>query len=186
MSESPQIERQAWLRQAALSGDESAWRSLYDESFEALDRFVLWRCAGRRDAADEVVQQTWLIAVRRLKAFDPQRGMFVDWLRGIATNELSNYQRRVRRDGRQSSLDGNDEVPQGGEPLAESQEADELLAALPARQQAVLRAKYLDGESVAEIADQWQETPKAVESLLARARLALRRLYESLGGEPNE
>ena len=47
-------------------GDEEAWRSWYDESFDALYAYALWRCAGLRDHADEVVQETWLVAVRRV------------------------------------------------------------------------------------------------------------------------
>jgi RNA polymerase sigma-70 factor, ECF subfamily len=52
------------------------------------------------------------------------------------------------------------------------------LEALPERQEEVLRAKYLEGLSVAEIAADWNETPKAVESLLSRARAAFRSLYD--------
>jgi RNA polymerase sigma factor (sigma-70 family) len=51
------------------------------------------------------------------------------------------------------------------------------LAALPGRQEAVLRAKYLEGRSVAEIATAWDQTPKAVESLLTRAREGFRALF---------
>jgi len=41
-----------------------------------------------------------------------------------------------------------------------------------------LRAKYLDGLSMAEIAAIWNESPKAIESLLSRARQAFREFYE--------
>ena len=54
------------------------------------------------------------------------------------------------------------------------------LDALPDRQEAALRAKYLDGLSVAQIAAQWNETPKAIESLLSRAREAFRETYEKM------
>ena len=50
-------------------------------------------------------------------------------------------------------------------------------AALPERYEAALRAKYLDGRSVADIATAGGETPKAVESLLAFARQAFRDAY---------
>jgi RNA polymerase sigma-70 factor (ECF subfamily) len=49
---------------------------------------------------------------------------------------------------------------------------------LPGRYEAVLRAKYLDQQSVAQIAESWRETPKAIESLLTRAREAFRAAYE--------
>ena len=56
------------------------------------------------------------------------------------------------------------------------------LAALSERAEAVLRAKYLDGMSVEQIAGEWDETPKAIESLLCRARHAFRGEYEKLAG----
>jgi RNA polymerase sigma-70 factor (ECF subfamily) len=51
------------------------------------------------------------------------------------------------------------------------------LAGLPERYEGVLRMKYLDRLSVAEIAATSGETEKAVESLLTRARAAFREAY---------
>ena len=48
------------------------------------------------------------------------------------------------------------------------------LADLPANYEAVLRGKYLDDLRVDEIAAAWHTTPKAIESLLTRARQAFR------------
>ena len=61
------------------------------------------------------------------------------------------------------------------------------LSQLPERYEAALRAKYLDRQSVAQMAEAWQETPKAIESLLTRAREAFREKYQRLedGGEPS-
>ena len=50
----------------------------------------------------------------------------------------------------------------------------QTLTELPERYEAVLRAKYLDQQSVADIAAAWSETPKSIESLLTRARQAFR------------
>ena len=52
------------------------------------------------------------------------------------------------------------------------------LAELSPRYEQVLRAKYLDGLSVQAMADEWGETPKAIESLLSRARQAFRETYQ--------
>jgi RNA polymerase sigma-70 factor (ECF subfamily) len=52
------------------------------------------------------------------------------------------------------------------------------LAALPEHYEALLRAKYLDQMTVAQIADMRGESGKAVESLLTRARQAFREAYE--------
>ncbi len=176
------VRREQMLRAAVLAGDEGAWQALYDETFEALYGYVLWRSGSRKDRADEVVQECWLTAVRHLRRFDPRRGDFLDWLRGIAANLVRN---QLRRESRARSR----EVPSDGEPAGGTTDGSPLedrergrrialtLATLPERHEAVLRAKYLEGRSVTEIATAWNQTPKAVESLLARARDEFRTLY---------
>lgn len=179
MHPSDRVWRERGLWSAVLAGDERAWRTWYEASFDELHAYVSWRCAGLRDLADEVVQETWLTAVRRIGGFDPERGSFVAWLCGFAANILRNQLRRRARDHRRNqSLNGELLVPDAAK--EENEQAERIasaLAALPERYEAALRAKYLDQHSVAQIAEDWQETPKAIESLLTRARLAFREAY---------
>ena len=56
------------------------------------------------------------------------------------------------------------------------------LAALPDHYEAVLRLKYLDQLTVDAIAARRGDSPKAVESLLSRARQAFREIYEKTDG----
>src|SRR6266478_5198326 len=155
------------LHHAVLRGDEAAWRTLYDASFAALDAYVVWRSAGLRDVADDVVQETWLTAVRRIRDFDPKRGRFLAWLRGIAANVLrGHFRSKVLQ-----PLVGDDHPAPADTPRERREEAEQIaeaLARLPARYEAVLRAKYLDRLGVDEIARDWDENAKAVESLLTR------------------
>jgi RNA polymerase sigma-70 factor (ECF subfamily) len=131
------------------------------------------------------VQETWLTAVRRIRDFDSGRGSFAGWLRGIAANLL--HKQFARAGKTFVPLDGQEAAP----PAADTDRAERVawaLARLPARQEAVLRAKYLDRQSVQHIADEWQTTAKAVESLLARARQAFREIYcdPARAGEPSD
>jgi RNA polymerase sigma-70 factor, ECF subfamily len=178
MDNADRVWREQGLRNAVLAGDERAWRTWYDETFAGLYAYVSWRCAGLRDRADEVVQETWLIAVRRIRRFNPASGNFRAWLHGIAANVLRNQFRKGRKPMR--SLNGEPIAP---DRTAQREQAERIalaLAALPDRYEAALRAKYLDQLSVAQIAGDWNETPKAIESLLTRARLAFREAYQQL------
>ena len=159
------------------------------ESFDALDRFVLWRCGGRRDWADDIVQETWLTAVRRIRRFDPTKGSFLAWLRGIAANiRRSDVRRRKRFAGPPFSNNGHAELADANcnqssmaaeeKRQEHSEKIAQALDALSDRQEAALRAKYLDGQTVEQIAAAWNETPKAVESLPTRARQAFRERFE--------
>jgi RNA polymerase sigma-70 factor (ECF subfamily) len=186
--------REHGLRSAVLAGDEAAWRAWYDETFPGLYAFVRWRCAGIPDWTEDIVQETWLTAVRRIRSFDPDQGSFADWLRGIAANLLRNQLRKRRPT---PSLNGEHAALEHAA-QASAAESDErrnrdqaeqialALSRLPDRYEAALRAKYLDQRSMAEMAEAWNETPKAIESLLARAREAFRQEYQRLegGSEP--
>jgi len=89
---------------------------------------------------------------------------------------------KIRRTKRKQFASARGGQGTGPEPSAEQQERiAATLDILPDRQEAVLRAKYLDSQSVAEIAAQWNETPKAIESLLNRARQAFREAYRGEG-----
>jgi RNA polymerase sigma-70 factor (ECF subfamily) len=100
MNPSDRVWRERGLRNAVLAGDERAWQTWYDETYESLAAYVAWRCAGLADVAEDVVQETWLTAVRRLRAFDPEQGSFAGWLRGISAHLLHNHFRRQLRRGR--------------------------------------------------------------------------------------
>ena len=179
------VQREEMLRRAVLAGDENAWRVWCLEVFDELDRFIIWRCGGRRNEADEIVQETWLTAVRQIRSFQPQQGSFLAWLRGIAANVRRNHLRRTRRlSQRESTTCGNTIDVAPTEPVADYQERNQQIAdaldGLLERQESVLRAKYFDGLSVADIAAAWNESPKAIESLLSRARDAFRERFEKL------
>lgn len=173
------------LREAVLSGNDTAWTVLYRRHVDSLYAFVWHRCGRRADRADEMTQETWLVAVRRMKDFDPVRGTFEAWLKGIAVNVLHNQRRRWQRDDRVQTL-GDDPPPAGLHSHAaerRSHACEQLslaLTELPVRYQTVLRAKYVERLSVMEIAARLRSTPKAAESLLSRARDALRRVYDGL------
>jgi RNA polymerase sigma-70 factor (ECF subfamily) len=177
MEASDRVWRESGLRQAVLAGDEQAWRRWYDECFEELDRYVLWRCGGLRDHADELVQEVWLTAVRRLASFDPARGSFAGWLRGIAAGLARNHFRRAAR--RQAGPLPEDVVADQTEVVRREQAemVARVLAQLPEHYEAVLRARYLEGAGVAEIAAARGVSVKATESLLTRARDAFRAAF---------
>lgn len=177
--------RERTIRDAVLAGDADAWRRWYDAHFDRLANYVRWRCGGLRDLADDVVQETWLVAVRRLGRFDPAKGAFFDWLCGIASNAArSAIRSRCRQKSRARSLVPGDDAP-AADPTDAIEKAERVaaaLAALPDHYEAVLRAKYLDRRSVDDIATARGDSPKAVESLLSRARHAFREIYEKTDG----
>lgn len=186
MDEADRAWRERGLRDAVLAGDERAWRRWYDESYAGLLAYVSWRCGGLRDHAEELLQEVWLTAVRRLRTFDPAAGSFAGWLRGIAARLARNHFRRERRrQTRPLTLREVDEAAAADAGARErAEQVARALAGLPEHYESVLRAKYLDGLDVAAIAAGRGASVKAVESLLSRAREAFRAAYQAREGEP--
>ena len=182
MGDDARVHREHTWRAAVLAGNEGVWRAWYDESFEPLRAFVLWRLAGHPANADEVLQETWMIGVRRMKDFDPRQGSFIDWLRGIAGNLIRSHIRQQKStplalDTAAVTSTTKDEAGHQLEMAERAARVDTVLLALPEHYAAVLRAKYLEQRSVTDIAKRWNQTAKAVESLLTRAGLAFREQF---------
>lgn len=171
--------RERTLRTAALDGDEPAWAELYHAAYDAVFRYAVWRCGGHADLAEDVVQEAWLLAARRLRAFDPDRGQFAGWVCGLVSNTARTAVRsRLRAIRRLAAV----QVP-AAEPDDHDPELVALvLAELPTEYEAVLRAKYFEHRSVTDIAAELGKGVKAVESILTRAREAFRTAYRRIGG----
>src|ERR1700722_18794447 len=138
MQPGQRVQTEEALRAGVLAGDAAAWRALYDGAYAELWTYVVWRSAGLRDLAEDVTQETWLIAVRRIGDFDPKRARFVTWLRGIAAHVLANHLRSRRRHPEQllaEPADGEVDRRDDAELIARA------LAELPERSEAVLKAK---------------------------------------------
>jgi len=179
-------EEERILRDAILAGDERAWSVLFDRYFPALYSFVDRRAGGRTQVAEDIVQECFIVAVRRLREFDPGRASFGGWLKGIALNLLRNQGRRTARRGDRGSSEELDALPapeRRAAPNGDLELAEEIalaMAGLPDRYRQVLRARYEEGLAVGDIALRLGETAKAVESLLSRAREAFRAAHRRI------
>lgn len=70
-------------------------RVLYERHFDELFRYVAGRIG--RQAAEDVVAETFVIAFGRRSVFDPGRVSALPWLIGIATNLLRSQRRAERK-----------------------------------------------------------------------------------------
>lgn len=129
----------------AKSGDEAAWRSLYEAH---AGRLVLWlRSRPSGDAAvacDDVAAEAWLTAAQRIADFSGNSSDFAGWLFGIARNIVLNTSRRsIRRATFPAPMHGGHEddkavAPDGFTGVDGADWARRLLAHLPPREAEVV------------------------------------------------
>jgi RNA polymerase sigma-70 factor (ECF subfamily) len=189
------------LARRILGGDEAAFRELFDRFFPRLYRFALARVDGDRDTAQDVVQQTFCNAIERLDSYRGEAALYT-WYCQICRNVITDhYRRRQRGNERVVLLEDQPNVraildalagPSGDEPETGvwrqqiHRVVEATLDALPGHYGEILEWKYLDGESVDEIARRLEVGPKAAESLLTRARVAFRTAISEVAGASDE
>ena len=112
------------LRRAVLAGDPAAWRALYDSAYAQLWTYAVWRCAGLRDLAEEVLQDVYQQVWQRAADYDPTIASPITWLVTIARNKALDQSRR----GTMTSLDEFPElleVASDDDPIADQERQQE-------------------------------------------------------------
>lgn len=168
------------LFEAAAAGEPAAVRWLLDDVAPVVYGFIFARVGGDQPAAEDLLQETLLEAVRSAGGFRGESALST-WMCSIAKRRLVRHYERERRAevARQSlHLVERGTSASGGHTEADIDRQDEVLRALgqlPALQRQVLVFKYIEDLSVQEIADRVNRSRVQVQSLLQRGREGLRR-----------
>jgi RNA polymerase sigma factor (sigma-70 family) len=180
------VERDRELVERCQSGDLKAFDSLYLHYHQRLLRFCVKRLQERSEAED-VVQETFARAWRALPTFAGDR-RFYPWLTVIAGNLCTDV---LRRRARLSPLDettmrssdvGSYDIEDAILQDVDAQMVTTAFENLKPRHQRVLDLRERSGWSYQKIADQEGVGVSAVETLLWRARNALKREFALLAG----
>lgn len=168
-------------RTGFAEGDADIWRKFIGREIWRLYGMFMKRWPNP-SLAEELVQKTVFDAVAGRSSYDLSKGSPQEWIFGIARNNIRlEIRRRVSRPGIDGDISGYletiDTEPLPDEVLERKETAAVVrvaLSRLESKEQEVLRAKYIEGLTAHNIAEQMRITEKAVHSLLYRARISLR------------
>lgn len=167
--------------------ESTAWAELYERHIREIYGYVLHLVGGNTPTTEDVVQATWMNALRGFSRFDSETDQVRGWLFAIARSQVALHYRRQRSGiGASRELDtdwssvASRVSPASLEPLDELHRlelADVVRASLlelSASYRELLLAKYVERKTVSELAFLHGKTEKAIEGLLSRARAELR------------
>ncbi|MDQ2854550.1 MAG: RNA polymerase sigma factor [Chloroflexota bacterium] len=162
-----------------IIADQAAFQVWYELALPRVYRYILARCGGDADLAEELTQQTFVDGVRQRASFDG-RSDAVTWLCGIGRHKLVDHFRRSRRDTERQLRIVSEWSAGQSQPWSQHElrsDIETALAKLPGEQRIVMVLRYLDQMPVREIASTIGRSEKATESLLSRGREAFRKAY---------
>lgn len=182
---------------AARAGDRGAIERFYDAHVDGLYAFVFHRVGRDAALAEDVVQETFALALAKQSDYDAARGSVRSWLAVLSRNVIRDHLRAHHRaDELRATWERIDatlaqnfaamaERPLPGDVLerAETRELVHMtIANLPDSHRVALTRKYVDGESLETLARELGISVDAAKSLLARARRAFHETFEALSG----
>lgn len=177
------------LIQKCRKGDPDAIRRLI-ELYQGPVFHLVWRTVGNEEDARDLVQETFLRAIRALDRFDLSRP-FRNWIFRIAQNLAIDHLRRNRI--RTVSLDADEDDPNGLRPPVLADEGPgpeedheqvwlqgrlaELVASLPPEYRTVVHLRHREQLAYEEIAEVLGVPLGTVKARLHRAHRRLRVLW---------
>jgi RNA polymerase sigma-70 factor (ECF subfamily) len=185
----------------AQAGDRDAIGRFYDAHVDGLYAFVFYRVGRDSSLAEDVVQETFTVALSRKAEYDAERGSVGSWLTVLSRNVIRDHMRDHKRsDDLLTAWERIDatlaqtfaamaERPLPGEVLERAETRDLVhmaVANLPEQYRTVLTRKYVDGESLETLSSELGISVDATKSLLARARRAFRETFAALSANFSE
>jgi RNA polymerase sigma-70 factor (ECF subfamily) len=173
----------AWaLVKASQDGDMAAFGELFDRYYEVVFRYVLFRM-GDRTLAEDITQETFVRALRRIGSVSYQGRDIGAWFVTIARNLIFDHVKSSRYRLEQTTNEIIELSPSTSGPeqqVLDGATNDELLRCvrkLNPDQQECIQLRFLQGLSVAETAEIMDRNEGAVKALQHRA---VRRLAQLL------
>lgn len=172
-----------------------AIKTWFERYADNLYSFVYYRVGRAEQTASDIVQETFLDAITRIKQYDPERGSMEAWLTTLSRNFIS---RALKAKG-MASLDRMWNAVDGDlrarfqrlatEPLPpdvlEKKETQcrvrMTLASIPGNYRKILTLYYHRGLSIRDIASRANKSEGAAKVLLHRARQAFKEAFLRLG-----
>ncbi len=169
------------LLQRIRGGDEAAFATLVRRHSTRFHR-IAWRVLGRSEDVEDVLQEAFLRLWTRPDQWQPGRGArFTTWFHRVVVNLALDRLRSERRRGELNRLQASDGAGSGpaapdelGETARRAANVNAAIAALPERQRVAIRLVFHEGLSSSEAAQAMGLRLKALQSLVTRARTALR------------
>ena len=172
------------LLERASRAEPAALGALYDQYADRIYAYI-YRRVGQVEVAEDLTGQVFMRMLEAIRTGQGWRSSFSGWLYRIAHNLVIDY---YRRRGRVTLVDIDEATPikaTHGDPVRSTESLlnqEQLRAALfelTEEQAQVITLRFLEEQSIAEVADNMNKTEGAVKALQYRAVLALRRVMRS-------
>lgn len=156
------------------TGDQVAFGEMYDRYSAALNG-VITRIVRDDEAAQDVLQDSFVKVWKNIQSYDSSKGSFFTWMLNIARNTSIDSLRKLKREGKTEIQNWDTSVGVIGavQQNINTIGLSKLVEKLPAEQKLMIEYIYFNGYTQQEVAD---ELEMPLGTVKTRTRLAMREL----------
>lgn len=169
------------------NGDTQAWNQFFTRYSVWVYRFAYYHLNRNHADAEDLCSDILLAAAKSIHNYDPVRGSMDFWMLGLAKHRLYRFCKMRSREipfipefAESGSWESMDDMSSMMEMIVVKDAVNEVLSVIPERHATALVGKYVDGYTTEELARIQNTTPKAMESLLTRARNSFKAVFNDL------
>jgi len=166
----PEPDSDEALLRDATGGNVKSFERLYERHRARMWRF-LWRATGDAHDTDDLLQETFLRALRAADRF--RAGRFTAWLYAIALNLVRSQRRRRRRHAEPGPAGAGEDPSDQAARNETAERVRDAIAQLPEPQRAAILLSRYEGLSYEEIAEAEGCSVDAVKQRVRRAMIGL-------------
>ncbi len=159
------------------SRDEAAFAQLLDRHLENV-RSLAWRVLASHADVDDIAQEVFLKLWKNPQSFTPGKAKFSTWLYRVTMNACIDRQRKVKTvplETIEATMADNRPTPERAAiNTSRAQRVADAIARLPERQRHAIALSHFQELNNIEAAEIMNTSVEAIESLLGRARRALK------------
>lgn len=170
------------LLEHAKTGQDAAFSKLYELYFDKIFRFAFYR-VSHKETAEDITEEVFIRAFTSISSLD-KSSSFESWLYQIARNRIIDYYRSKKLllpiDDLENTLEYETNVIDSVNLQFDQKVFLKVMRELPADQQTILRLKFFEDLTNAEISDITGKTEGSIRVLQHRAISKLKELIDEV------
>lgn len=178
------VEEQRLIR-SAQKGDADAFAALYRANVQKVFRYIFYR-VNDSHVAEDLTGDVFMRALEGIGTYQDQGKPFIAWLYTIAHARVVDHYRKTRRHGDESDIDSvplpaNHDMDADLMRRHAAQQLRKVIAALTVDQQQVIILRFIERQSINQVAGIMGKKPNAIKALQHRALRSLASRLERSG-----
>ena len=150
------------LKKNIQNGEEEALEDIIGQYGGIIKSIIIKKLGNYPEYTEECINDIFIAIWEHIDKYDPSRSSLKNWIAGIARYKCLDYLRKVYKDKREQSINGQVQVDISYIETEIEEDLDHILGGLSDIDKRIVKFRFIEGYSIEEISDQLSLSKKTV------------------------